>query len=197
MRKEVFSTFTPIKLTNSTEGDTATQVITGTAINYGSRSVDLGGYVRMFRTGCFTGSLERIEVFGLYAHEDNDIVARSYNGSLKLTDTPTGLHFEMTPPLWDAKFMGRIANGLVDKVSVGVNNVVDDWHEAEDGTTVREIITADLLEISFTSYPCFPDTSAELRMLSDYLTTRQQPSTSPAILLSLIQRHAEIVFGRE
>jgi uncharacterized protein len=199
MSEQIVERFTlpcEVKLTNAEvpEGEQPRLVIVGTAINYGSRSVDVGGYVRQFRAGAFSGSLGRVEVFSLYAHDDNDIVGRQKNGSLRLLDSEQGLTFELDPPAFDPKFVGRVSSGLVDKVSVGVTNAVDNWYTADDGVVVRDIVTADLLELSFTAYPAFGDTSAEMRMLNDYLS-KQQPARSQTVLLRLIQQHAEMSLG--
>jgi HK97 family phage prohead protease len=177
------------------EGEQPRQVIVGQAIRYGSRSVDVGGYVRKFAKGCFSGSLGKVECMALYAHDDNDIVGREKNGSLRLADTDDCLTFQLDPPVFDPKFVGRIASGLVDKVSVGIVGAVDNWHKADDGVVEREIVACDLVEISFTSYPAFLDTSAELVQFDQFKASQQEQPRKPTFhTLALVQQQAEAQF---
>ncbi len=80
------------------------QVITGYAIKWNSPSQDLGGFRRVFRPGVFSESLQQNEVYALYAHDDNDLVGRESNGTLRLQEDDQGLRYELDPPDYDPKF---------------------------------------------------------------------------------------------
>jgi HK97 family phage prohead protease len=188
-----------VRLVNdTTTPDEQKQIISGVAITYNSRSQDVGGYVRMFAPGCFAESLTTNEVFGLYAHDDNDILSRTSTGSLVINDTPEALQFTMTPPLWHTLFMGRLINNLVDGVSVGVVDCVDEWRKAEDGVIERYITSAGLVELSATAYPAFLATIVEL-VRFDQFQQDQTPATISYALKELLQcqqRLAELQFGK-
>lgn len=197
-------------------------VIAGYAIKWDSPSQDLGGFRRVFAKGCFTESLASgQEVMALYAHEDNDLVGRQANGSLRIIEDETGLRYELDPPAFDPKFCGRIASKLVDKVSVGVTDASSEWTEGADGLALRTITQATLVEISFTAYPAFTDTSAEMLMLNDWKAAQadkppqsealgpvgpvgepgpagpvgipDKPTHEPNLMIALVQQQAELI----
>ncbi len=87
---------------------------------------------------------------------------------------------------------GRIADHLVDKVSVGISEAEDNWLEDDDGLVLREITKAHLHEISFTAYPAFTDTSAELKTLSEFRQASTSQRSIDALLLELNQLLAEL-----
>ena len=73
---------------------TAAFEVAGRAASYNKPSQDLGGFVERLQRGCFTDSLQSgSDVKCLVNHDENQVLGRTLNKTLTLTDTLDGLNF--------------------------------------------------------------------------------------------------------
>jgi len=157
--------------------------LTGTAVVYGSRSVDLGGFTEVVDPeACVRTLSEQPDVYALYAHQTGDVVGRTKSGTLRLANDVHGLHFELNPPDTQA---GRdlcelVERGDVDGCSFGFMTQRDRWEDMADGSVLRTLLDIDLQEISITPFPAYPATSVSLRTAPLEMRARIEKREDPA-----------------
>ena len=72
----------------------AEMAISGRALSYRTLSGDLGGFREQLLPGCFSRHLaENPDVLCLREHENSQLLGRTKNGTLTLTDGPDGSDF--------------------------------------------------------------------------------------------------------
>src|SRR5271165_3037543 len=72
--------------------------VSGYAVVYGQRSVDLGGFTEILSAGCLRDSLKSTPVRLLAQHDWSQPLATTSNGTLTLRDSQYGLGFDATFP---------------------------------------------------------------------------------------------------
>lgn len=126
--------------------------IVGYASVFNSESRNLGGFIETVHPRAFDDVLSaNPDVLGLYNHDKNKLLARSSNGSLKLSVDPRGLRYEMSlPATRDAEDVAvMVKEGLVTGSSFAFavrKNGGDVWSTDERGMKRREIRSVGLLE---------------------------------------------------
>ena len=138
------------------------RTIVGT-IPYNSRSEYMGFY-EVLAPGCFTKSIrESKDIRLLLEHDDSRLLARTKNGSLRLTDDEFGLHFEADlPETTDGdNLIEMLRTQLLDQLSFGFI-AINDKYEVVGGDELRTIQEARLIEISVVSNPAYSQTDCKL-----------------------------------
>ena len=145
---------------------TSPGTLTGMAVVYDSRSRDLGGFTETMQAGCFSRSLAGgNDVLALYNHDAGNLLGKKSSGTLRLTDTPAGLSFELDLP---PTTLGRDVRALVSRgelqMSFGfaVPPGGDSWTTRGDSRH-RTVSAAQLYEISVVAMPAYSATSVKLR----------------------------------
>lgn len=138
-------------------------------IPYNSFSENLGGWYEKLAPGCFSKTIrEQEDIRMICEHQDDKILSRTKNGSLKLDDREDGLYFEFEAPnttLGDDTLV-QIRDGLIAGMSFGMI-VYNENYDYEDGKEVRTVLEARLLELSIVySMPAYPSTIVYTRSLS-------------------------------
>jgi HK97 family phage major capsid protein/HK97 family phage prohead protease len=139
--------------------------ITGYAAVFNSDSENLG-YIETLRRGCFTDSLQRDQVKNpilcFWNHNVDMPLGTTSNGSLILEEDSRGLKFTARPgkTTYARDAREAISAGLVQGCSFGFTITKDNWN---DGASRREIITADLREVSPCTQPAYTATSVSVR----------------------------------
>lgn len=133
----------------------------GYAAVFGSRA-RIVDFDEEFRSGAFAESLKAGgDILALVDHSATQLLARTRNESLKLSEDTRGLHFEIDLPqttlandilaLAEARSLGGASLGFIAKR--------DEWRGS-----LRTIHRADLREISIVSaWPAYPETSVSAR----------------------------------
>ena len=144
--------------------------LVGYAAVFGSWSRDLGGFVERVRPGAFRRSLEAetaADILALSGHDVNAVLGRVGAGTLQLAEDAKGLRYSIDlPDTSEARDLrALVARGDVSGASFGFRVIEDDW--LMDGATARrELIDVELMEISVTALPAYPDTSVAKRHLA-------------------------------
>jgi HK97 family phage prohead protease len=137
--------------------------------------------------GTFTETIERgaaaqvvagdPDVRFLFNH-DGLPLARTTNGSLRLTDTPEGLEVEarLNPEMPAAKdVITAVSDGLLSQMSVGMNVGTDAWNDEMDHRSISRL--SGIPDCSVVTYPASPTTSIE--------AVRSELSTNPELRAQL------------
>ena len=133
-------------------------VVVGYGSVFNSLSNELGGFREIIAPGAFDGRLED-DVRFLFNHDPNMLLARSTNGTLKMSIDEVGLRYEAAIP--DTS-VGRDIITLLKNNTLSENSfafvVEDDSWEVKEGMNVRTINKVSMLaDISLVSYPAYSD----------------------------------------
>ena len=136
-------------------------------IPYNSRSVDLGGFVEEIAPGAFSAALlADADVLALRDHKQELLLGRTTSGTLKLSDSSDGLRWKVQlPKTQQAEDLAvSVERGDLDTNSFGFicNPNGDQWSRQGD-STVRTLLSVELLEISPCSFAAYPASTAALR----------------------------------
>ena len=119
--------------------------LTGYAVLWNEKAIEINGYTEVFRPYAFSQSIAQSNVYALEEHKQHKIAKQS-DGTLTLVEDETGLRYEMTISERDiSKYKG---------VSVQFNPIA----HSQQGN-VHEVLTAQLIEISLVSNPCYDCTT--------------------------------------
>ncbi len=151
------------------EGEKKT--ITGTPIVYDQKTVLrdwYGDYEEVIVAGAGKNTLSKDNNIRALAHHDSSQpLGSTKHGTLKLTETKTGIDCEIDPPDTSAgrDIVENIKRGDVDGMSFGFYVVRDRWTFSKDPQVkdLREILEFELLEVSPVTFPAYAQTSVGLR----------------------------------
>lgn len=158
----------------------------GTAAGYAvlwNNRTDIGGWwTEQFAPGCFTQSLGETDVVALHSHDDARPVGRRSRGTLRLNEDQRGLAFENDlPDTNDGRDLKvQLERGDIEGMSFRFRARREEWDETVE-PPLRTIHEADLIEITYTAFPAYPDTEAGMRSLENARTERRQHNRSGAV----------------
>lgn len=140
-----------VELRDAGDGEKRPTIV-GYASVFNSESRNLGGFIETVHPKAFDDILStNPDVLGLYNHDKNKLLARSSNGSLRLSVDPVGLRYEMSlPATRDAEDVAtmvkeRLVTGSSFAFAVRKNGG-DVWSTDDRGMKRREIRSIGLLE---------------------------------------------------
>ena len=147
----------------------------GYAAVFNSLSVDLGGFRERIAPGAFASTLTNgADVRLLINHDANLILGRSISGTLKLGEDEVGLWAEAELPdtSYARDLVVSMERGDITQMSFGFKPRKDAWEaqDEETGLPIRELLEADLFDVSPVTYPAYPETSAEVRSIAERRT---------------------------
>ena len=118
------------------------------------------------------------DVRALVNHDTSLILGRNRAGTLRLTDDQDALRYEIDPPDTELArhYVEAVRRGDLTGVSFRFFKLSDRWEEAGEAT-IREVLEADIDDISIVTYPAYPDTEAAARSLDDF-ESKQKPDRS-------------------
>jgi HK97 family phage prohead protease len=146
--------------------DGGTRTVEGYGALYNSRSVDLGGFEEVIEPGAFDDVLDRSpDVFALFNHLPEAVLARSTSGTLRLSVDDKGLAYSFDMP---DTTLGRDLTEMMERGDVYSSSfafLVDRAEfRKEGGKTVRYISKIkDLVDVSVVTTPAYPEASSAIR----------------------------------
>jgi HK97 family phage prohead protease len=161
------------------ERDGGAPVIRGIAPPWESLSVDLGGFREKFASTAFDKILskKRIDVPLLFNHEDSQILARTTNGTLRITKEDRGLAYEADPvPTADSeKVLTLIRTKTIfgSSFAFTVGPKGEKFEEDARGNIIRTITEASgLFDVSAVTRAAYPSSALSARSLSAWKSAR-------------------------
>lgn len=171
-----------VAMPTATEGDEpGPMTVSGYAAVFNSPSEDLGGFVETIAPGFFSKCLPTADVRALVNHEPWPILGRTKAGTLRLAEDSRGLRFELDLPSTDSaeELAAALQRGDLDAMSFGFVCGVDQWDTTDPNQCKRTLLECrELFDVSFATYPAYPETSCAVRSLASW--RRDHPS--PEIL---------------
>jgi HK97 family phage prohead protease len=144
-------------------------VITGYPAKFNKLSQRMWGMREQILPGAFKRTLaEGADVRGLLNHNPDLILGRNKAGTMRLSETSTGLRMEIDAPDTQVArdLMTSIDRGDITQGSFRFKTVTDNWH-MQDGETIRDLIDVDLMDVSVVTFPAYEDTDIGVRALAD------------------------------
>lgn len=145
--------------------DPESKKLVGYVVQWNKESETLWGeYIERFAPNAFSDSLKTgKDIRALFEHDHTKLLGRTSSGTLKLEEDSTGLRFELSPP--DTQ-LGRdllvsVERGDISGMSFGFRTVKNEWDFSVE-PNLRTVQQAELVEITVTSIPAYPDSSLEL-----------------------------------
>ncbi|WP_245809655.1 HK97 family phage prohead protease [Cohnella massiliensis] len=165
------------------ESEDGKRTITG-AIKYNTESAEMRDYwgdvcVGTICTEGFKDGLAARTVVPLWSHDAAQVLGNAKSGTLRLTNMENELRFELDIPnttvgndAWEL-----IQRGDVDGVSFGMKVTKDKWSsEKRDNGRIyrRNILNAELYEISPVAFPAYPANEVAARSLEEFKAEEQR-----------------------
>ena len=164
-----------IRATNSTPVVSQdSRIVEGYAVVFNSQSEDLGFYETINPSAITEDVLKRSDVFCLFNHDQDKVLARSKygTGSLQLQLDEQGLKYTFTAPNTDLgdELLEYLRRGDIDSSSFAFTVSTDEgsevWTTGTDGRQYREILKIDSLhDVSPVWTPAYSSTSVSQRTL--------------------------------
>ena len=137
----------------------------GYAAVFNLPSLDLGGFQEVVAPGAFTRSLSaNPDVVALWDHDARSVLGRTKSGTLRLSQDTRGLRFEIDAPntTTGTDVLEMVGRGDVTGASFAFTVKEQRWRET-DALPVRELLDVDLLDVTRTPSPAYPDTDVARR----------------------------------
>lgn len=131
------------------------------AIVFDSWSEDLGG----FRERMTPGSVQLSnDMVGLFDHDTSMVVGRVSAGTMEVRSDKNGVAFTAYPPdtTWAKDLLVSMKRGDIKGCSFRMMVNEDAWY-VDNGQVCRDILSAEISELTITSMPAYPATTAEAR----------------------------------
>lgn len=179
------------------DGESTTFV--GVPILYDVDSADIGFIERISR-GAASSAVEKSDIRLLYGHNSESLLplARTASGTLRVSETSTGIQIEADAP--DTQFARDLAESIgrgdVSQMSFAFTVEDDKWEE-RDGKyyrTINEI--SELYDFSFVAFPAYPDTTVALRSLKQIKTDAIVSTEDDAIVIENEDIDIELILSR-
>lgn len=150
--------------------------IVGRAVPYGELSLDLGGWREIIVAGAF--DIADKDIRSLWQHDSSMVLGRTTARTMTLTVDERGIYPDITPPdtTWAQDAMVSMKRGDVSGFSFGFMVDEDNW-VVTGREIVRQVLRAQLIEVSPVTFPAYPTTSAQVR--DRVAALREQPAPTP------------------
>lgn len=146
------------------EGDGKDMRLIGHAAVFNKKSEEIFGFREVIKPGAFKQSIKKDDIRALWNHDPSFVLGRNKSGTLRLREDDKGLRTEIDLP--DTQFArdlySLIKRGDVSQMSFGFRTISDAWRK-EDGKDIRELIEAELFDVSPVTYPAYTQTDISAR----------------------------------
>jgi uncharacterized protein len=166
MRKRELRYLPARELRISTAAD-GTKTLSGHAIVFGVRSVNLGGFVEVVDPKSVSTSLRTQDILCLNNHNSSQPLARTSSGTLKLSTDSVGVAFTCsldTRSSYANDLAISVERGDTRGCSFGFQTNKDTWTN-DNGTLLRTLNEIEVFEISVCSSPAYPQTDVSVRSI--------------------------------
>ena len=147
--------------------DKEKRTITGYAVLFNSRSVDMGNWHEVIAPDAFKRSLEenKIDVVSTYNHDTNKMLGRMSANTLRLSADNRGIKFEADVPntSYGNDVLELVARGDVKGNSFEFRAKADTWAKMADGKRQRTVLEAELYQVGPVVSPAYSETDLALR----------------------------------
>lgn len=143
------------------DGSVAPQV-RASAIVFDRWSQDLGGFVERMMPGSVT--LEA-DMLALFDHQTQYVIGRQSAGTMSVLRHAAGVDFTAVPPdtQWARDMLVSLKRGDIKGCSYRMQVSDDRWYVRDDGVVARDVLAASVCELTITSMPAYPQTTAAVR----------------------------------
>jgi HK97 family phage prohead protease len=166
-----------LRISTASDG---TRTLSGYAIVFGVRSVNLGGFVEVVDPKAVSTTLRTQDILCLNNHDSSQPLARTSSGTLKLSTDAVGVAFTCsldTRSSYANDLAISVERGDTRGCSFGFQTNKDTWTN-EQGMLLRTLNEIEVFEISVCSSPAYPQTDVSVRSI-------------PKELRSLLKRSVE------
>lgn len=161
-KKEVRTQLNNIEIRDDGESG---RIITGYPIVFNKPSENLGGFIEYVDPGALK-NVSMDNVYLIYGHEFNNVLARKDAGTLELSIDKTGLLFKATLPNTTLAndVLENIRVGNIQGMSFGFTVSDENWEYGKnDDPDIRHVKQIDeLYEITLTPIPAYKDTTVAI-----------------------------------
>lgn len=161
-KKEVRTQLNNIEIRDDGESG---RIITGYPIVFNKPSENLGGFIEYVDPGALK-NVSMDNVYLIYGHEFNNVLARKDAGTLELSIDKTGLLFKATLPNTTLAndVLENIRVGNIQGMSFGFTVSDESWEYGKnDDPDIRHVKQIDeLFEITLTPIPAYKDTTVAI-----------------------------------
>jgi uncharacterized protein len=151
-----------------------TKTLSGYAIVFGVRSLNLGGFVEVVESRAVTDTLSgKPDILMLNNHNSSEVLSRTASGTLKLSTDSVGVRFSAsldTRSTYANNLAIAVERGDIRGCSFGFETLQDAWSN-ENGTLLRSLQKINVSEISICSNPAYPQTAVSIRSCPSDLRT--------------------------
>jgi len=162
MKKIERRTFT-IKNVEARQAEDGTMRLSGYAAVFNDDSVPLP-FIERIAPGAFRKTLAETPDVRLLINHEGLPLARTKNGTLRLTEDQAGLYMDADLPDTQAArdLYTLVERGDVDQMSFAFRVIRQKWNEGRTERTLTEVSLADG-DVSVVTYPAYPTTTVEAR----------------------------------
>lgn len=142
------------------------------AIRYDSWSVDLGGFRERVMPDAMTLDPDLVALFD---HDSSMVLGRISAGTLEVRQDSQGIGFTAYLPetTWANDLRVSMMRGDIKGCSFRMMVDEDKWYVNRDGQVCRDIVKAHVSELTVTSMPAYPETTAEARSTAKQLAATE------------------------
>jgi len=161
--------------------DDGARTVVGYAAVFNSETDICGYWTEVVAPGAFERSLRENDVVALCSHDTGRVIGRSSAKTLRIEEDDKGLKVEIDlPDTTDGRDLAvLIERGDITGMSFGFCTRKQEWDETVDPPK-RTILDVDLVEVTITAFPAYPDTEVGLRDLEGARKERRQHNKSGA-----------------
>lgn len=145
-----------------------------------------GNYQERIAPGAAVAHLED-DVRLLINHDSNLLLARTTNGSMRLSEDGTGVlvDADMAPTSYARDLAVLLERGDISQMSFSFIPGDEEWDQRPDGTWLRTITSFEALyDMSVVTYPAYAETDAGLRAMRPG-RQRTQPGTPAPVVIDV------------
>ena len=168
-------------------GDEANPIIEGDAAVFNTETTIGSMFREKIRTGAFTRVLsEKPDVIAAYNHDWNIVLGRTSAGTLVLTETLNGLHYETKINPKDTEAMNvyhKVQRGDVPQASFAFTVRSEAWTkpQTKGELALREVIEVErLFDVGPVAFGAYPQASASARSQAQTFQQTETPSDQAA-----------------